>query len=223
MSVTASIILARLFLYEFVSDARDELVMATSLNVTWGGTGSRVVGADPFTTLTPTWLAAKGFVFLPDPMKLLRPLGITAQLGYSFPTASVATVFNDIGPPTSTRNPQFLVWGGSLQYSMPYLKAHVEDLDFPGFINHLVPIVEVSLKTQMSNFDGGAVTTGTVSPGLFYQTEKYQLGLEAIIPVNRSSGNGVGVIGNVHFYLENIFPNSIGKPLFGAASDKTDH
>ena len=211
------------FLYEFVSDARDELVMATSLNVTWGGTGSRVVGADPFTTLTPTWLAAKGFVFLPDPMKLLRPLGITAQLGYSFPTASVATVFNDIGPPTSTRNPQFLVWGGSLQYSMPYLKAHVEDLDFPGFINHLVPIVEVSLKTQMTNFDGGAVTTGTVSPGLFYQTEKYQLGLEAIIPVNRSSGNGVGVIGNVHFYLENIFPNSIGKPLFGAASDKTDH
>jgi hypothetical protein len=211
------------FLYEFVSDAHDELVMATSLNVTWGGTGSRAVGADPFTTLTPTWLAAKGFVSLPDSMKLLRPLGITAQLGYSFPTASVATAFNDSGALTNTRNPQFLVWGGSLQYSMPYLKAHVEDLDFPCFINHLVPIVEVSLRTQMSNFDSGEVTTGTVSPGLFYQTEKYQLGLEAIIPVNRSSGNGVGVIGNVHFYLENIFPNSIGKPLFGAASDETHH
>jgi len=69
----------------------------------------------------------------------------------------------------------------------------------------------VSLETQTSNFDGGEVITGTS----FYQTDKYQLGVEAVIPINPASGHGVGVISNVHFYLENIFPNSLGKPLFG--------
>ncbi len=36
-----------------------------------------------------------------------------------------------------------------------------------------------------------------------------------MIPVNRDSGTGVGVIGQVHFFLDDIFPNSIGKPIFG--------
>ena len=43
-----------------------------------------------------------------------------------------------------------------------------------------------------------------------------QFGLEAVIPVNRESGHGVGVIGQVHFYLDDIFPNTIGKPIFEA-------
>ena len=207
------------FLYQFIRDARDELVMSVALDASWAGTGSRAVGATPFTTLTPTWLVAKGFVFLPESMKLLRPFGVTAQVGYSFPMESSTTGLDaGVGPLTTIRNPQLLVWGGSLQYSLPYLKAHVEDLGLPGFLNHLVPIVEVSLDTQTSNFDGGEVTTGTISPGVFYQTDKYQLGVEAVIPVNRASGDGLGVISNVHFYLENIYPNSLGKPLFGAAS-----
>ena len=206
------------FLYQFIRDAHDELAMSAALDVSWGGTGSRAVGAEPFTTLTPTWLVAKGFVFLPEFMKLLRPVGVTAQLGYSFATESSAVLDNGSGPLITTRNPQFLVWGGSVQYSMPYLKSYVEDFGLPGLVNHLVPIVEVSLDTQTSNFDGGEVTTGTISPGVFYQTDKYQFGVEAVIPINLSSGHGVGVITNVHFYLENIFPNSLGKPLFGGAS-----
>jgi hypothetical protein len=42
--------------------------------------------------------------------------------------------------------------------------------------------------------------------------------VEAIIPINRASGDGIGVIGNLHFFLEDIFPNSVGKPLFASAS-----
>jgi hypothetical protein len=34
------------------------------------------------------------------------------------------------------------VYGGSLQYSMPYLKTEVKDLGLPDLINHLIPIVE---------------------------------------------------------------------------------
>jgi hypothetical protein len=212
------------FLYQFVKDAHDEVVISVALDVSWGKTGTLRVGAEPFTTLTPTWLFAKGFVSLPDSLKLLRPFGVTAQLGYSFPDESSAVVDNGSGLLVATRNPQFLVWGGSLQYSMPYLKSYVADFGLPGFFNHLVPIVEVSLGTQTSNFDGGTITTGTVSPGVFYQTDQYQFGVEAVIPVNRASGDDIGVITNVHFYLENIFPNSLGKPLFGvSSSDEANH
>jgi hypothetical protein len=49
-------------------------------------------------------------------------------------------------------------------------------------------------------------TTGTVNPGVIYVADKFQLGFEAIIPVNRASGDGVGVIGQLHLYLDDIFP-----------------
>src|SRR5262249_28601959 len=109
------------FKYQFVGDAHRELAMSASLGIDWGGTGAKAIGAEPFTTLTPTWFAGKGFGFLPEQLKLLRPLGITTELGYSFPTQSSAREMED-GTFVETRNPQFLVWGGSLQYSFPYLK-----------------------------------------------------------------------------------------------------
>jgi hypothetical protein len=100
---------------------------------------------------------------------------------------------------------------------MPYLKAR-EDLGLPDFVNRLVPITEFSFKTETSNFDENEPTTGTVNPGLLYVADKYQLGVEAIIPINRASGDGVGVIGNLHLFLEDILPNSLGKPLFASTA-----
>ena len=40
-----------------------------------------------------------------------------------------------------------------------------------------------------------------------------QLGLEAVIPINRASGRGVGVQAQLHFFLDDLFPNTLGKPL----------
>jgi len=39
-----------------------------------------------------------------------------------------------------------------------------------------------------------------------------------MIPINRASGTGVGVIGQIHFYLDDIFPTSIGRPLFATST-----
>jgi hypothetical protein len=205
------------FKYQFVRDAARELAMSASLDADWGGTGAKSIGAEPFTTLTPIWLAGKGFGFLPDNLKLLRPLAVTTELGYSLPTQSSTIEFAD-GVRSETRNPQFLVWGGSVQYSMPYLKARVQDFGLPKFVNRLLPVTEFSFKTETSNFDENERTTGTINPGLLYLADKYQLGVEAIIPINQASGDGIGVIGNLHFFLEDIFPNSVGKPLFASAS-----
>jgi len=206
------------FKYQFVNDAEEELDMAAALVVDWGGTGSRAVGAAPFTTLTPTWYAGNGFGFLPQSMKFLKPLGVTLQLGYSFPTEADTTTFDKLtGLSTAISNPQFLVWGGSLQYSMPYLKSMVADFKFPNFINYLTPIVELSLETEAADFDGNG-TTGTISPGVIYNNKKYQMSFEAIIPINRASGEGVGAIVAFHLHLDDLLPDSLGKPLFRAAS-----
>ena len=82
----------------------------------------------------------------------------------------------------------------------------------------LVPITEFSFKTETSNFDRNERTTGTINPGLLYISDKYQLGVEAVIPINRASGDDVGVIANLHLFLEDIFPETLGKPLLASAS-----
>jgi hypothetical protein len=46
----------------------------------------------------------------------------------------------------------------------------------------------------------------------------YQVGVEAIVLVNRASGEGVGAIAQLHLYLDDILPTTIGKPLFGSPS-----
>ena len=108
--------------------------------------------------------------------------------------------------------------GATLQYSMPYLKSAVVDLGLPDFINHLIPIVEAQLATPVANFaDSGTQTTGTINPGVIYVGSTYQVGVEAIIPVNRDSGTNIGVMGQLHLYLDDMFPNSIGRPLINTA------
>ena len=46
----------------------------------------------------------------------------------------------------------------------------------------------------------------------------YQIGVEALVPINRASGSGVGVVAQLHLYLDDIFPTTIGRPLFGGSS-----
>jgi hypothetical protein len=102
---------------------------------------------------------------------------------------------------------------------MPYLKSSVVDLGLPDFFNHLIPVVEASFQTPVGNtLTSGTVTTGTVNPGVIWVGNYYQVALEAIIPINRASGTGVGAMAQLHIYLDDIFPNSIGKPIFGSAS-----
>ncbi len=77
----------------------------------------------------------------------------------------------------------------------------------------MVPLVEVALTTPLDGPNAGE-TTGTVNPGVIWVTKPFQLGLEAIIPINEASGEDIGVRAQIHWYFGNIFPNSLGKPLF---------
>ena len=213
--------LETLFKYRVYKNPEHEFVLSAGLSIEWGGSGAQGVGAERFTVYTPTVYFGKGLGDLPSSMNWARPFAITGQFGYAIPgTRSTTTA--SIDPDTGDQiidtefHPRVFTWGGSLQYSMPYLKSAVVDLGLPDFFNHLIPLVEVSLQTPVSNtFSSGTVTTGTISPGVIWTGRYYQVGIEAMIPINRQSGTSVGVIAQLHLYLDDIFPNTIGRPLFG--------
>lgn len=209
------------FKYRVFKDPVHEFVMSVGLSVEWGGTGSATVGADPFNTYTPTIYFGKGFGDLPDTVSWLRPVAITGQVGYAIPARNFTTTFGvdpDTGELTADTefHPRVLNWGGTIQYSMPYLKSAVVDLGLPDFFNHLIPLVEATLQTPVANtLTSGTTTTGTINPGVIWVGNKFQVGVEALIPINRQSGTNVGVIAQLHMYLDDIDPRGIGKPIFG--------
>jgi hypothetical protein len=207
--------------WQFLTDAQRELVMSLGFEIEWGRTGAQAIGAEPFNVYTPTFFIGKGFGDLPENLRLLRPVAITGQVGYAIPGKSSTVIIDpDTGEIEIERNPRVLVWGGSLQYSLPYLKSQVQDFGLPDFINRLIPIVEVSLQTPVQNtLTSGTQTTGSINPGVIWVGKNFQVGVEAIIPINRASGDGVGIMGQLHFYLDDIFPTTLGRPLLANSSN----
>jgi hypothetical protein len=196
--------------YQLLKNDNHELAMLLGLIFDWGGTGASNSGiGTPYSQITPTFYFGKGFGDLPDDAGALRAFAVTGQIGYQFPTSSY-----DVG--MGAYIPQVLVYGGSVQYSMPYLKSEIRDYQLPDFVNHLIPIVEAQFETPVANNYGNSpVTTGTINPGAIWVGSYFQVGLEAQIPVNRASGTGVGVLGQLHLYLDDMFPSTIGQPLLG--------
>jgi len=216
------------FKWQFLTVPEREFVMSAALNIEWGRTGAQSVGAEQFNTYTPTLFFGKGFGGLPDTASWLRPFAVTGQVGYAIPGRRSTITGIDTDPDTGEQtidveyHPQVLVWGGTLQYSMPYLKSNVVDLGLPDFVNRLIPIVEVAMQTPVANtITSGTITTGTINPGVIWAGDYFQVAAEALIPVNRASGTGVGGLVQLHFYLDDIFPRSIGRPIFASsASDR---
>jgi hypothetical protein len=199
--------------YQLLKDASHETAMLLGLIVDWGGTGNTNAGiGTPFSLITPTYYFGQGFGGLPDDVGWARPFAVTGQIGYQIPSTSFVVTQN-------LSIPQVLVYGATLQYSMPYLKSEVKDLQLPDFFNHLIPIVEAQLFTPVANnFGNPSTTTGTINPGVIYVGSTFQVGLEAVIPVNGASGGGIGVLGQVHLYLDDMFPTTVGQPLIGGLS-----
>lgn len=201
------------FQYQLLKDGPHELALMAGVIVDWGNTGANNSGlGTSYSSVTPTFYFGKGLGDLPESMSWARPFAVTGQVGYQAPTSSF-----DFSQ--SVFIPQQLVYGFSLQYSLPYLKSEVIDLQLPDFINHLIPIVEANFTTPVANnFGNSYTTTGTVNPGVIWVGSYFQVGLEAQIPINRESGSGVGVLGQLHLYLDDMFPTTMGQPLFGGTS-----
>lgn len=201
--------------FQLWKDPQHEVALLAGLIVNWGNTGAAGVGATPWSTVAPTFYFGKGFGDLPDSAGFMRAFAVTGQVSYEIPTTSLDLVSGNFVP-------QNLLWGTSLQFSMPYLKANVVDLGLPDFVNHLIPIVEAQFTAPVANnFGNDSITTGTVNPGVIWVGSYFQVGVEAIVPINRASGTSVGAIAQLHFYLDDIFPSTLGQPLLGGKQQAT--
>jgi hypothetical protein len=179
--------------YLLYVNERHEFMSSVGLNAQLGGTGSRAI-ANNFSTITPYVVAGKGFGDLPDSLAYLRPVAVTAEVGSALTTGA--------GQPNAFN------YGFTVQYSLPYLQQHVRDIGLPGPVAGLIPIVEVPLSRSQGQ------TTGTMNPGFIWMNRYGQFGVEAQIPVNRASGSHVGILVQAHIFFDDLFPTTVGKPLF---------
>jgi hypothetical protein len=198
--------------YKFYQSDEHETIVSAGVDWDIGGSGSKRVGAESFSTITPALFFGKGFGDLPAEMKYLRPFALTGSLGVGFPTSASTTTVNDDGDISVERHPHTLQWGFALEYSVPYLQSFVEDVGLREPFNKMIPVIEFAMSTALDR--GGGGTTGTINPGIIWAGQYVQLAVEASIPVNNRSGSHVGVVAQLHFYLDDLFPKSLGRPLF---------
>ena len=200
--------------YVFYQNPDWEFIVSGGVNVEIGKTGSAATSSlpsDQFTTVTPSLYVGKG---LGDaPADWLRPFAVTGQVGYTIPT-----VIHD--PLDGSQVPNFVIYGGSIQYSLLYRNSFVEEV--PSLFRKLIPTFEGVFSTPVANTgmsDPASFsvhdTTGVVGPSIYYIGTYFEIGVMAQIPINRASGKHPGVMAILDFFLDDIAPNSLGKPLFG--------
>ena len=205
--------------YEFFENDEHEAVVSVGLGVDVGGTGSKEVGVDSFSTWTPGIFFGKGFGDLPPGLRFLKPLALTGLVGIAIP-ASASTRSVTVNAQTGEReieierHPDVLEWGFALEYSMIYLQSQVQDMHLRAPLDRLIPLVEFALETPMNRGAEGQ-TTGTINPGIIWAGKYFQVGVEAVVPINDRTGKNVGVIAQLHFFVDDLFPHSLGRPLFG--------
>jgi hypothetical protein len=192
--------------WQFFKNDPHEATALVGINSSWAHTGRvQALGADDFTTLSPLINYGKGFGDLPDSLPWLRPFAITGNLSVDFPTKTQSA-----GNP----NPNNFNYGFAFEYSLPYLQQNVKDIGLGEPFKWMIPLVEMSYSTALNRGQAGQ-TIGTVQPGVIWSGQYMQIGAEAIIPVTRQAGHGYGGVVQLHFYLDDIFPNSFGRPVFG--------
>jgi hypothetical protein len=213
--------LAAMAKYQAWVNGPHEAIVSLGVIREFGRTGTSHIGADEFGSTTPTVYFGKGMGDLP--VAWLRPFALTGTFGYTIADKKLKAVAapdsgTDSGvtaiPALQFNNGNSNRWVGglSLQYSLPYLRSQVRDYGLPEFINRLTPLVEVAWSSPASKpTDLG--TQLVFAPGVIYSADSYQLGIEALIPANRASGRNVGIITQFHVFFDDLFPNSLGKPL----------
>ena len=199
--------------YQFYKSDPHETILSVGVDADLGKTGASRVGAESFSTITPAVFLGRGFGDLSEEARFLRPLAMTGSLGIGIPTRASSTSLDVDGNTVTEQHPNVLKLGFALEYSLGYLHSFVKDVGLPGPLRNAVPIVEVALEKPINR--GGGPTIGTINPGVLFPGRTMQFGIEAVVPVNRHTGGSTGVLVQLHFFLDDLFPRSLGKPLIG--------
>ncbi len=204
--------------YQLLKSEAHEAIVSIGVGVEVGGTGSRSVGVDSFSTWTPSLFFGKGLGDLSQSFSLVRPFAITGVFDVAIPTSASTRTFiaNEQAGASEAdleHHPNLFQYGFAVEYSFIYLQEHVRDIGLPEPFDHLIPLVEFSFETALNRGQEGE-TTGTINPGVIWSGKYFQIGAEAVLPINSRTGSDVGFIAQLHFYLDDLFPRTIGRPLF---------
>jgi hypothetical protein len=109
-----------------------------------------------------------------------------------------------------TRTPDILHWGFAVEFSTLYLTSRFTPGKLPKeeSLNQFVPLVEFAFDSAQ-----GSKTFATMNPGLSYVAVTWQVAAEAILPLNREAGRGVGMRAQLLLFLDDLIPAVFGKPL----------
>lgn len=206
--------------YQALVNGPHELIVSLGVIREFGHTGTSHIGADAYGSTAPTLYFGKGLGDLPVPA--LRPFAVTGEASYVIADREAKPLGMPPPMPAGTavasaaqlNNGYANRWsaGMSVQYSIPYLVSQVRDIGGPAFFRHLVPLVEVAWSSPAAS-PGNAPTQVTIAPGVIWIDRAMQVGIEALIPGNRATGSNVGAIVQVHLFLDDLLPRSLGAPL----------
>jgi hypothetical protein len=201
--------------YEGYRDNQHETLVSVSLAWGIGHSGGQSVGADAPNTIQPGIFFGRGFGDLPDALSWLRPFAITGAVVDEVPVGSArasALAPNLVSGRFDTvfaRGVETLHWGFSIQYSTLYLTRRFDGgppKEDP--LNQFVPLVEFRFDSPR-----GQYTAATMNPGFAYVAVTWQIAAEAIVPLNRAGGNGLGFRTQLLLFLDDLMPTVFGKPL----------
>jgi hypothetical protein len=175
-----------------------ETILTLAFDWEIGGVGKKAVGASSSSTIAPALLFGQGLGDLPDALAFFWPLAVTGVFGAEIPFADGAATA--------------LTYGIAIEYSLAYLQSAVRDVGLPRFVSQLVPVVELVFETPIEGEEKWK-TTGTVNPGLIWAGKYVEVGVEAIVPINRRTGSNAGMRALLHFFLDDRWP-TLFRPLF---------
>ena len=212
--------------YQVCVNADHEFIASLGVIREFGSTGTQHTGDAEYGSTAPTAYFGKGLGDLP--IGMLRPFAVTGELSYVVsdrelkslaPATAVAVggigaaAGNDMAQQYNNGSSNGWSGGLSIQYSVPYLQSQVRDFGLPHWVGGLIPLLEITWSSPASA-PSNDPTTWTFAPGVIFIGQTFQVGLEALIPANRASGSNVGAIAQLHFFFDDLFPDTLGKPIF---------
>jgi hypothetical protein len=198
--------------YAFYKSSSHEFIMSGQFGIDLP-TGDAAVGAEPFTTLSPEFLYAKGFGDLPSSavFRWLRPFATQGDVGLDFPTGSAP------GDPDARFMPRADI---VLEYSVPYLNQFVRHTNskyslgegyfrkghsLGAILGNLFPFTEFNFAAVPTE-PAGRKALGFFRPGVVYVGHYFEVGGAAELPANRFAGRHVGGIAIFDLFIDNVVP-----------------
>ncbi len=190
--------------YVLLDRPMTETILTIGLVHEFGRTGRVHAGADPAGTTTPTLYIGQGMgsANLPD---ALRAFAVTGTFGVAVPDRAHDGSAQQAVPAAQLNT--------SLQYSFRYVAAELARAGLPGQTANLVAVTELTYGLPTTH-SGAALRRVLAAPGMFYAGQGYQIAGEALLPLTRASGRGVGAIAQLNLSFARLGLGHSAGPLW---------